>query len=267
MGRVRIAPYREFPPVDLSPPTRVFVLTGAGVSAESGFSTFRDSGGLWEKHRVEDVATPEGWARDPEAVWRFYAGLRVQAVSAKPNAAHVALATVERAIGARFFLCTQNVDDLHEKAGSRRIVHMHGELMKSRCERWPSCARGPFEDPSLTASVPKCPCGGLVRPHIVWFGEIPIDLDRIGAELNACDVFVAIGSSGAVYPAAGFVSAVHARKRSGDASPVAVYVGPETPDNASSFDECRLGGAGETVPALFEPTLERPTSAARLRQR
>jgi NAD-dependent deacetylase len=251
MSNVRIGPYREFPPLELSSTSRVFVLTGAGVSAESGFSTFRDSGGLWEKHRVEDVATPEGWARDRRLVWQFYASLRAQAAAAKPNAAHVALAAVEQAIGDRMFLCTQNVDDLHEKAGSRRIVHMHGELMKSRCERWPVCARGPFEDASTTPSVPTCPCGSHVRPHIVWFGEVPLFLERIGDELDACDFFVTIGSSGSVYPAAGFVSAVRARRLRGGASPVAIYVGPEAPDNASSFDECRFGKAGETVPALF----------------
>ncbi|MGA2449752.1 MAG: Sir2 family NAD-dependent protein deacetylase [Polyangiaceae bacterium] len=251
MSPVRIAPYREFQPLELSPSSRVFVLTGAGVSAESGFSTFRDSGGLWEKHRVEDVATPEGWVRDRSLVWQFYAGLRAQAGLAKPNSAHIALAALERAIGDRMFLCTQNVDDLHEKAGSRRVVHMHGELMKSRCERWPVCDRGPFEDACPSPSLPTCACGAHVRPHIVWFGEVPLELDRIGDELDTCHVFVTIGSSGSVYPAAGFVSAVQARRRRGDRSPVAVYVGPEAPDNATRFDECRLGKACETLPTLF----------------
>jgi NAD-dependent deacetylase len=251
MASVRIAPYREFEPIAFSSTARVFVLTGAGVSAESGFSTFRDSGGLWEKHRIEDVATPEGWSRDRALVWQFYAGLRAQAATAKPNAAHHALAALEDEIGDRFFLCTQNVDDLHEKAGSIRIVHMHGELMKSRCERWPGCKQGPFPDTSLTTSIPSCPCGGYVRPHIVWFGEVPIELDRIGDELGACDFFVTIGSSGSVYPAAGFVSVVRARRHRGGARPIAVYVGPEAPDNAESFDECRLGNAGEAVPTLF----------------
>jgi NAD-dependent deacetylase len=251
MSRVHIAPFREFAPIQLSPTSRVFVLTGAGVSAESGFSTFRDSGGLWEKHRVEDVATPEGWTRDRNLVWQFYAGLRAQAASAKPNAAHVALAALGQAIGDRMFLCTQNVDDLHEKAGSRNVVHMHGELMKSRCERWPECLRGPFDDASTTLQAPSCECSAHVRPHIVWFGEVPISLDRIEDALNACDYFVTIGSSGSVYPAAGFVATVRARKRRDSASPVAVYVGTEAPDNATAFDECRLGKAGEAVPTLF----------------
>ncbi len=182
----------------------------------------------------------------------IFAGLRAQAASAMPNAAHVALAAAEDAIGDRFFLCTQNVDDLHEKSGSRRIVHMHGELMKSRCARWPRCARGPFNDSSMTLTVPSCSCGGRVRPHIVWFGEIPLDMDAIEMALDACDVFVTIGSSGAVYPAAGFVAAVRARKRRDDAVPMTVYIGPEPPDNASGFDECRIGKAGEAVPGLFE---------------
>jgi NAD-dependent deacetylase len=226
-------------------------LTGAGISAESGIRTFRDANGLWEHYRFEEVASPEGWEAAPEVVWRFYAQRRAQAGACRPNRAHQALAAVERVLGERFFLCTQNVDDLHEKAGSRRLVHMHGELFKSRCERHEICGRAPFEDREAHASVPRCPCGARLRPHIVWFGEVPFEMDRIGRELDLCDVFVTIGSSGAVYPAAGFVSAVIARAHRGVRRAKTVYVGPEEPDNAAMFDECRIGKAGDAVPGLF----------------
>jgi NAD-dependent deacetylase len=226
----------------VGPTDRVFVLTGAGISAESGIRTFRAAGGLWESYRFEEVASPEGWARDPETVWRFYAERRVQAAGCEPNAAHRALAALERAVGDRLFLCTQNVDDLHEKAGSLHVHHMHGELYRSRCE---TCARAPFEDRAASASVPRCPCGGRIRPHIVWFGEVPFGMNRIAAELGRCSLFVTVGSSGAVYPAAGFAAAVSGRART-------VYVGPERPDNAEAFDDCRLGKATEVLPTLFE---------------
>lgn len=242
------ASFREFSPIAVPPGARVFVLTGAGISAESGIRTFRDANGLWEQYRFEEVASPEGWAADRQRVWRFYAQRRAQAATCQPNAAHRALADLERGLGERLFLCTQNVDDLHEKAGHVRLVHMHGELMKSRCE---SCSRPPFEDAVAHAHVPRCECGARVRPHIVWFGEVPFEMDLIARELEACDVFVTIGSSGAVYPAAGFVTAVRARSRRGGAVKT-VYVGPEEPDNAGMFDECRLGRAAEVVPALFD---------------
>jgi NAD-dependent deacetylase len=229
-------------PVKVLPADRVFVLTGAGISAESGIRTFRDAGGLWESHRFEEVASPEGWARHPETVWRFYAERRAQAKSCEPNPAHRALAALEQSIGDRLFLCTQNVDDLHEKAGSSRVHHMHGELFRSRCE---SCARPPFEDRVVHDAIPSCPCGARVRPHIVWFGEVPLGMERIAEALAEATLFVTVGSSGAVYPAAGFVAAVRGRART-------VYVGPERPDNADAFDECCLGKAGEVVPTLFE---------------
>jgi NAD-dependent deacetylase len=237
----KAASFRDFAPLSLSPTDRVFVLTGAGISAESGIRTFRDANGLWKQYRFEEVASPRGWAAHPEVVWQFYAERRAQALTCEPNAAHYALASLEQALGDRFFLCTQNVDDLHEKAGSSRLAHMHGELMKSRCE---ACDR-PFDDRVAHASVPRCTCGARVRPHIVWFGEVPLDLDRIAEQLDACTVFVTIGSSGAVYPAAGFVAAVRGRARR-------VYVGPEAPDNATAFDECRLGRATEVVPTLWQ---------------
>jgi NAD-dependent deacetylase len=236
----RTAPFQDFAPLSIGPADRVFVLTGAGISAESGIRTFRDSNGLWRQYRVEEVASPEGWARHPEAVWQFYAERRAQAATCVPNAAHRALANLEATLGDRFFLCTQNVDDLHEQAGSSRLLHMHGELMKSRCE---ACARPPFEDRVAHTEVPRCSCGERVRPHIVWFGEVPFGMERIGRELQSCTVFVTVGSSGAVYPAAGFVAAVRGRARR-------VYVGPEEPENASAFDECRLGKATEVVPLL-----------------
>jgi NAD-dependent deacetylase len=230
------------PALEVGVSDRVFVLTGAGVSAESGIRTFRDAGGLWEKYRFEEVASPEGWAAHPETVWRFYAERRAQAASCEPNAAHRALAALDRTIGERLFLCTQNVDDLHEKAGSSRVHHMHGELFRSRCE---ACARPPFEDRVPHANIPRCPCGARIRPHIVWFGETPLDMEVIADALGRCSLFVTVGSSGAVYPAAGFVAAVRGHART-------VYVGLERPDNAGSFDECRLGKAGDILPTLFD---------------
>lgn len=241
------APSRDSDPIALLPTTRVFVLTGAGISAESGIRTFRDAGGLWEQYRIEEVASPEAWEADPALVWRFYSGRRMQAGTVLPNAAHVALARAEETMGDRFFLCTQNVDPLHERAGSSGVVHMHGELLKSRCERDHA---PPFEDHAEyldLASIPRCRCGGRIRPHICWFGEMPYEMDRILAALRACDVFLTVGSSGAVYPAAGF--AEQARR----AGARTIYVGPEKPDNASAFDRCLLGKASEVVPALFGP--------------
>jgi NAD-dependent deacetylase len=233
-------------PIDIGPTTRVFVLTGAGISAESGIRTFRDSRGMWEEYRFEEVASPEGWAKDAGVVWRFYSERRAQAATCEPNAAHVALAKVEAAIGDRLYLCTQNVDPLHERGGSKRVVHMHGELMKTRCE---DCDEPPFHDEKLYRTpdtITKCACGGRHRPHICWFGEVPFFMDEIARELSRCDVFVTIGSSGAVYPAAGFVRAVGSRKGTRT-----IYVGPEEPDNADAFDECVVGKATEVVPSLF----------------
>jgi NAD-dependent deacetylase len=239
----RVLPFGDFAPLRIGPHQRVFVLTGAGISAESGIRTFRDAGGLWESYRFEEVASPEGWAAHPEVVWRFYAQRRAQAGTCEPNPAHRALASVEARLGDRFFLCTQNVDDLHEQAGSTRLLHMHGELFRSRCEEM---CRPPFEDRTAHTAIPRCACGARVRPHIVWFGEVPLGLDRIDRELSACDVFVTIGTSGAVYPAAGFVARARSR------GVPCVYVGPEAPANAQLFDEYRVGKAGEAVPALFE---------------
>ncbi len=245
----KIGPGREFAPLRIEPGQRVFVLTGAGISAESGVATFRDANGLWEQHRVEDVATPEGFRRDPLLVWRFYSERRRQVAKVQPNPAHLALARLGQALGDRLFLCTQNVDPLHEQAGSRGVVHMHGELCSTRCEK---CDRAPFRDGAAYLDrVPRCDCGGRLRPDVIWFGEIPLELQRIFAALSDCDLFVTVGSSGAVYPAAGFVS--HLRNVPNGRGHFArcVYLGLEKPENAHSFDECRLGKAGELLPTLF----------------
>jgi NAD-dependent protein deacetylase/lipoamidase len=223
---------------------RVFVLTGAGISAESGIPTFRDAGGLWRDYRFEEVASPHAWRRDPGLVWEFYSMRRRAAAAATPNPAHVALALLGREIAGRLFLCTQNVDDLHEQAGSPDVVHMHGELFKSRCD---SCDRPPFADTSLyepPTEVPRCECGGRIRPHICWFGEVPLGLDRIYRELERCTLFMAVGTSGAVEPAASFAAHVRAYART-------VYMGPEEPANSLAFTECHLGKAGDLLPKLF----------------
>jgi len=224
---------------------RVFVLTGAGVSAESGIPTFRDAGGLWRNYRIEEVASPEAWRRDPRLVWEFYSMRRRAAAAAQSNPGHMALARLEQLLGERLFLCTQNVDNLHEQAGSTRVFHMHGELFKSRCAR---CDLPPFDDwktyDSLDA-LPRCACGGAIRPHICWFGEMPFHMDRIYEALTECTIFVAIGTSGVVEPAASF--AAHARGRARTA-----YVGPEEPANLQAFADCYGGKSAEVLPGLFE---------------
>jgi len=230
--------------IEISPTDRVFILTGAGISAESGLPTFRGEGGLWRNVRVEEVASPVAWQRDPQFVWEFYSMRRRAASQARPNPGHTALAALERALGNRLFLCTQNVDNLHEQASSHDAVHMHGELFKSRCER---CTLPPFDDTNTyepPASLTRCECGARVRPHICWFGEVPFHVDRIYRALDECTLFVAIGTSGMVEPAASF--ATHARSRGRT-----FYVGPEEPANASAFTECFLGKSGEVLPELF----------------
>jgi NAD-dependent deacetylase len=223
---------------------RLFVLTGAGVSAESGLATFRGSGGLWNGYRVEEVATPEAWHDNPELVWNFYSMRRRDALSAQPNAGHRALARIEQQMGDRFYLCTQNVDDLHERAGSQRVHHMHGSLFQSRCVR----CNQPFPDQALYETVsdlPTCPaCGKAVRPHIVWFGEIPLDMDGIYRKLDDATQLLVVGTSGSVYPAAGLVSIANGRGIRTH------YVGPERPLNAAAFDEILLGPATEVLPEL-----------------
>jgi NAD-dependent deacetylase len=223
---------------------RVFVLTGAGVSAESGIPTFRGVGGLWRNYRIEEVASPDAWARDPVLVWEFYSMRRRVAAAAKPNPAHLALAALEHKLVDRLFLCTQNVDNLHEQAGSQQVLHMHGELFQSRCD---SCRRAPFADESVyepPALLPRCDCGGKIRPHICWFGEVPFQLEEVFAALSGCTIFVAIGTSGVVEPAASFVAHAGGRART-------YYVGPELPVNASAFDQCFPENAGRVLPGIF----------------
>jgi NAD-dependent deacetylase len=231
--------------VILTPHDRLFVLTGAGVSAESGLATFRGSGGLWNGYRVEEVATPEAWNANPELVWRFYSMRRRDALAARPNAAHVAFAGIEQKLGDNFYLCTQNVDDLHERAGSTRIHHMHGSLFESRCVE----CNLPFPDQALYESgrdLPVCPeCGSSIRPHIVWFGEIPLDMEGIYAQLERATKLLVVGTSGSVYPAAGLV---HVANQRGIRT---TYVGPEVPLNADAFDEIVLGTATEVIPRLL----------------
>ena len=232
--------------IPISATDSLFVLTGAGISAESGLPTFRASDGLWAGHRVEDVCTPEALEQNPALVWQFYSERRAQGQKADPNPAHMALADLERQLGDRFFLCTQNVDDLHERAGSTRLVHMHGELAKSRCEQ--ECGRPPIEDRAVyksLAEVGHCACGARLRPHIVFFGEIPLEMDRIQREISKASLMLVVGTSGSVYPAANFV---HWARQNGART---VYLGPEPPLNASAFTHVVEGKAGETLPGLF----------------
>jgi NAD-dependent deacetylase len=222
--------------------SRVVVLTGAGISAESGLGTFRDAGGVWTKVRFEDVATPEAFARDPAMVRAFYDARREAARRAAPNAAHRALAALE-ASGADLLIVTQNVDDLHERAGSRNLIHIHGELARALCA---ACdARWPWGEGPMTAEAvcPGCGRAGHVRPDVVWFGEIPYRLDEAYAALAACDLFVSIGTSGAVYPAAGFVQEARA------AGARTLELNLEPSEGSAFFHETRLGPASEIVPA------------------
>jgi NAD-dependent deacetylase len=227
---------------------KLFILTGAGVSAESGLGTFRDKGGLWEEFDPMTLATPEAFARDPGRVHAFYNLRRRNLLAARPNAAHAALARLEAALGQTgdgLFLCTQNIDGLHEQAGSRAVHHMHGELLKARCGR---CGRREEcrGDLSVETTCQGCRQAGGMRPDVVWFGEMPLGLDRIDAALAESGLFVAIGTSGAVYPAAGYV----AEARALGIPTVELNLAPS--DNARVFDEARYGPATEVVPAFAE---------------
>lgn len=228
-------------------PPSIVVLTGAGISAESGVKTFRDAGGLWEDHRLEDVASPEGFARDPGLVQRFYNDRRRQLRDVQPNAAHFALARLEREWQGDFLLVTQNVDDLHQRAGSRNLIPMHGELLKARCLACGAAAHW-ADDLGPASACPACGAVGGLRPHIVWFGEMPLELDRIFRALGGCDLFAAIGTSGNVYPAAGFVDAVPRSCRTVELNLEASLV-------ASSFQERRTGLATDRVPAWVDEIL------------
>jgi NAD-dependent deacetylase len=233
--------------ISITPEDRVFVLTGAGISAESGLPTFRSEDGLWAGYRVEDICTPDAWRRDPAGVWAFYSARRAAGEKAEPNPAHRALAELEAKLGDRYFLCTQNVDNLHEKAGSVRLVHMHGDLSKARCER--ECGRPPVDDRAIYGSldeVGRCACGGRLRPHIVFFGEIPLEMERIEREIAKATLMLVVGTSGSVYPAANFV---HWARQNGART---VYVGPEAPLNAFAFTHVVEGKAGQVLPGLFQ---------------
>jgi len=219
---------------------KVVVLTGAGISAESGLQTFRDSDGLWEGHRPEDVATPEAFDADPEMVQRFYDDRRAQLGTVEPNPAHRALAELEQALGDDFLLVTQNVDDLHERAGSKRVLHMHGRLMSALCVE---CG-GRTHWTGTLIDEPPCPvCGQrALRPDVVWFGEIPYGLDEIDMALRRCRTFISIGTSGNVYPAAGFAAFAKA------VGAHTVELNMEPSLGADSFAEHHHGPAGEVVP-------------------
>lgn len=229
----------------------IVVLTGAGISKESGLDTFRDADGIWSKVRIEDVATPEAFRRDPRRVHAFYNARRRKLLSqqVQPNAAHRALAELEQRWPGALLLVTQNIDNLHERAGSRSLIHMHGEMLKARCE-W--CDEVfPWEDDlTVDTRCPACMRWGGLRPHVVWFGEMPLEMDRIYEALARTGLFVSIGTSGNVYPAAGFVQ--EAREIAGART---VELNLEPSEGASLFEERRYGRASEIVPRFVDELL------------
>lgn len=228
----------------------IVILTGAGISRESGLHTFRDADGIWAQVRLEDVATPEAFARDPRRVQEFYnarrRGLLDPAV--QPNPAHAALAELERRWAGDVLVVTQNIDDLHERAGSRNLIHMHGELLKAFCAHC-RVTREIRGDLSVEDACPSCGRKGGMRPDVVWFGEMPYHMERIYAALTGCDLFVSIGTSGNVYPAAGFVA------EAGAAGARTVELNLEPSAGATLFDESIHGPAGEVVPAFVRDLL------------
>lgn len=230
------------------PSSSIVILTGAGISAESGVDTFRDAGGIWSKVDYRDVATPEGFARNPALVHDFYNTRRRGMAGIRPNAAHEALAKLERDCSGEFLLVTQNIDDLHEQAGSQRLIHMHGELGRALCANCGS-RHDWREDLSVDTACPACRTPGYLRPDVVWFGEMPYQMDTIYTALEACDLFVSIGTSGSVYPAAGFV----AEARQAGARTVELNLEPS--EGTTLFDEAIHGRATEVVPAFVERIL------------
>jgi NAD-dependent deacetylase len=226
---------------------KIVVLTGAGISAESGIKTFRDHGGLWENHRIEDVASIDGYLRNPSLVQSFYNLRRAQLSDplVKPNLAHEALARLEQTLGSdEVLIVTQNVDNLHERAGSTSLIHMHGELAKLRCE----VSQKVFSHLGAIETTTLCECcgkPGRLRPHIVWFGEMPMELDKIFRALETCEVFAAIGTSGQVYPAAGFVNHVPERTRK-------VEINAEASAVSLQFNELYRGPASREVPSFVD---------------
>ncbi len=231
-------------------PPSIVILTGAGISAESGIQTFRATDGLWHNHRIEEVATPEGFAKNPALVHEFYNARRKQLhdPAIKPNAAHLALADLEKHYAGKILLVTQNVDNLHERAGNKRLIHMHGELNKIHCKKTGQV----YHWTNDLSTANRCQCchqAGNLRPHIVWFGETPLEMEKIYRALMACGIFISIGTSGQVYPAAGFVQ-------------IAQYAGAKTVElnldptsNSAMFDESLNGPASELVPAYVDKLL------------
>ena len=227
--------------------SRIVILTGAGISAESGVPTFRGPDGLWEGHRLEDVATPQAFRRNPDLVQRFYNARRAALTNVQPNAAHRALARLDAAWPGDLLLVTQNVDDLHERGGSRRLRHMHGELLRAACTACGASRPWPG-DLGPESACPQCHRPAL-RPDIVWFGEMPYHMAEIDRAIAECDLFVSIGTSGAVYPAAGFVS----QARAAGARTLEINLDPSA--GTPMFDEARHGPAGTLVPAFVDALL------------
>jgi len=229
---------------------KIVILTGSGISAESGLGTFRDEGGLWSEYDLEEVATPEGFARDPALVHRFYNARRANCLGAAPNAAHAALARLQDFTKGDTVIVTQNIDDLHERGGAQGVIHMHGELLRALCA---TCGHR-WDAPSNMAPEDPCPaCGApATRPDVVWFGEMPYHMEEIDRHLSTCDLFVAIGTSGAVYPAAGFV--MEARR----AGARTLELNLEPSDVAGLFHETRQGPAGVLVPRWVDEVLGQP---------
>src|SRR5258708_14425424 len=224
-----------------------FILTGAGISAESGIPIFQ--GTDWRGHSHYELANIDAWRRYPQLVWEYYSERRARARAAKPNLAHIALAEFQRSMSC--FLCTQNVDGLHEAAGSTSVAHIHGKLVESRCSA--DCGAPPVVDCKsyATDDLPRCGCNALMRPHVCWFGEQPYELDRVYSELERCTTFLAIGTSGSVQPVASFVSLLKQRRQART-----IYVGLTEPANATQFDQVHLGSASVLVPQVLE-TLRR----------
>ena len=231
-----------------SRPRSIVVLTGAGISAESGIKTFRAADGLWENHPVEDVATPAGFQRNPQMVYEFYNQRRRQILSPeiRPNAAHTALAKFEHQFDGSFLIVTQNIDNLHERAGSQNLLHMHGEILKMRCLN-SQMVFDINDDLDLDTNCRCCRTPGNLRPHIVWFGEMPFHMNQINQTLKSCDLFVSVGTSGNVYPASGFYQTAKIRK--------AHTVELNLEQTGSSFDAHVYGPATEIVPCFFEELL------------
>jgi len=223
--------------------TKVVILTGAGISAESGLRTFRDNDGLWEEYRIEDVCTPMAFKRNPVLVWQFYKLRYHQLSNVIPNKGHEALVSLEQYLGDNFTLITQNVDQLHQKAGSKRVIEMHGRLTMGFCTR---ChAEFNLVDVDLSKDIPICSqCGGVLRPDIVWFGEIPYQMELIEDKLVNADYFLVIGSSGVVYPAAGFLQIAK------QLNIPTIGVNLDAPDNVQQIDEFHQGKSGEILPKL-----------------